>query len=131
MHKRYLPCSPSAGQEALDAQAMAVIELATAPPEVRAAKREALKAAGSTKRGVPVDYQGDDPALCNVPTRSGRSCRALGLGSSGRCKIHGGVEDERQPDSRGLAKLDPTFEQALLRAHVRLRIKEIASRRRG
>ena len=44
---------------------------------------------GSTRRGVPPDYDGTDPKLCNAKTRTGRPCRALAL-PSGRCKWHGG-----------------------------------------
>ena len=46
---------------------------------------------GATKRGVPADYAGDDPDLCNARTKTGRPCRALGLEPSGRCKWHGGM----------------------------------------
>lgn len=45
---------------------------------------------GSTRRGVPVDYDGSDPRLCNAKTRSGRACRALAL-PNGRCRWHGGM----------------------------------------
>ncbi|GLQ45670.1 hypothetical protein GCM10007862_07210 [Dyella lipolytica] len=45
---------------------------------------------GETKRGIPADYAGDDPRLCNARTKSGRPCRALGL-ANGRCKWHGGM----------------------------------------
>ena len=45
---------------------------------------------GYTKRGVPADYAGDDPAFCNARTKSGRPCRALKL-AGGRCKWHGGL----------------------------------------
>ncbi len=44
---------------------------------------------GATRRGIPVDYAGDDPHLCNANTRSGRPYRALAL-PSGRYKWHGG-----------------------------------------
>ena len=46
---------------------------------------------GYTKRGVPADYAGDDPAFCNARTKSGRPCRALGLPGTGRCRWHGGL----------------------------------------
>ncbi len=36
---------------------------------------------GATRRGVPLDYRGDDPRLCNAKTRNGRPCRALALPS--------------------------------------------------
>ena len=73
-------------------------------PEVRAALRElrwrglydgALlgdelePTPGSTRRGIPPDYAGDDERLCNATTRSGRPCRSLAL-ANGRCKWHGG-----------------------------------------
>ena len=45
---------------------------------------------GSTKRGIPPDYTGDDPSLCNARTRSGRPCRGFKL-AHGRCKWHGGM----------------------------------------
>lgn len=43
-----------------------------------------------TRRGVPPDYAGDDPRLCNARTQSGRPCRAVKL-AHGRCKWHGGL----------------------------------------
>lgn len=46
--------------------------------------------AGATRRGIPPDYAGTDPRLCNARTRSGRPCRTLAL-PSGRCKWHGGM----------------------------------------
>ena len=45
---------------------------------------------GSTRRGVPLDYRGDDPHLCNARCVTGRPCRALAL-PAGRCKWHGGM----------------------------------------
>ena len=39
---------------------------------------------GSTRRGVPFDYRGDDERLCNAKTRTERPCRAL----AGRCRWH-------------------------------------------
>lgn len=45
---------------------------------------------GATRRGIPVDYAGDDPHLCNAKTRSGRPCRALALPSGRRrCRSSG------------------------------------------
>ena len=44
---------------------------------------------GSTRRGVPAGYAGDDERLCNAKTRTGRPCRALAL-PNGRCVRHGG-----------------------------------------
>lgn len=46
--------------------------------------------AGSTRRGVPPDYDGSNPLLCNAKTRTGRPCRAVAL-PNGRCKWHGGM----------------------------------------
>lgn len=67
----------------------------------RADAREALPD-GSTRRGVPADYKGDNPKLCNARTRSGRPCRALKL-KGGRCKMHGGLSTgPRTPE--GLAR---------------------------
>lgn len=43
-----------------------------------------------TRRGVPDDYAGNDPRLCNARTRMGRPCRAFKL-AHGRCKWHGGL----------------------------------------
>lgn len=127
MHKRYLPVSPDIPTDTTDAHAMAALELAEAEPEERAAYREALKAAGATRRGVPDDYRGDDPSLCNAPTKSGRPCRALGIGSNGRCKAHGGVEACARK-SRARRKLEVDTERALLRAKVRKSATEWASR---
>jgi len=44
----------------------------------------------STRRGVPADYDGDNPLLCNAKTRTGKPCRAVAL-PNGRCKWHGGM----------------------------------------
>lgn len=46
---------------------------------------------GDTRRGIPANYAGGDPSLCNARTKSGRPCRALGLPTNGRCKWHGGL----------------------------------------
>ena len=55
---------------------------------------------GSTRRGVPPDYTGDDPNLCNARTQSGRPCRALKL-AHGRCKWHGGLSTgPRTPEGK-------------------------------
>lgn len=127
MHKRYLPISPDVAPGVTDAHAMAAVKLAEAEPEERAAYRDALKSAGATRRGVPDDYCGDDPSLCNAPTKSGRPCRALGLGSNGRCKAHGGVEGgARKMWAR--KKLEAAFERTLLRARLRKSATEWASR---
>lgn len=45
---------------------------------------------GATKRGIPADYDGSNPALCNARTQSGRPCRAAKR-AHGRCKWHGGL----------------------------------------
>ncbi|WP_297926384.1 HGGxSTG domain-containing protein [Metallibacterium sp.] len=55
---------------------------------------------GSTKRGVPADYDGSDPRLCNARTKSGKPCRALKL-KGGRCKWHGGLSTgPRTPEGK-------------------------------
>ncbi len=55
---------------------------------------------GSTKRGVPSTYAGDDPRLCNARTKSGRPCRGLKL-AHGRCKWHGGLSTgPRTPEGK-------------------------------
>lgn len=48
---------------------------------------------GSTRRGMPPDYDGSDPRLCNArcSTRDGRPCRAMKLPGRKRCKWHGGL----------------------------------------
>lgn len=63
---------------------------------------------GSTRRGIPQDYDGTDPRLCNARTRTGRPCRSLAL-PSGRCRWHGGkstgprTEAGKQQAARNLA----------------------------
>lgn len=65
----------------------------------RAQARVTLQNDG-TRRGVPADYKGDDPRLCNARTRSGRPCRALKL-KGGRCKMHGGMSTgPKTPEGR-------------------------------
>ena len=55
---------------------------------------------GSTKRGIPPGYAGDDPHLCNARTKSGTPCRALKL-AHGRCKWHGGLSTgPRTPEGK-------------------------------
>ena len=55
---------------------------------------------GSTKRGIPPDYAGDDPHLCNARTKSGKPCRAMKL-KGGRCKWHGGLSTgPRTPEGK-------------------------------
>src|SRR6185312_12122648 len=63
--------------------------------------------AGATRRGVPADYDGSNPRLCNARTKSGRPCRAARL-ARGRCKWHGGLSTgPRTPEgkARALANL--------------------------
>ncbi len=56
---------------------------------------------GSTKRDVPIDYDGGDPNLCSAKTKTGRPCRALALPSTGRCKWHGGLSTgPRTPEGK-------------------------------
>ena len=58
-------------------------------------------APGETKRGIPANYAGDDPRLCNAQTKSGRPCRALGTYANGRCKTHGGMSTgPRTPEGK-------------------------------
>lgn len=52
--------------------------------------RTSKRPPGSTRRGCPPEYAGDDPSLCNARTKSGRPCRAMKL-AHGRCKWHGGL----------------------------------------
>jgi len=62
--------------------------------------------AGSTKRGIPPDYAGDDPHLCNARTKSGKPCRALKL-KGGRCKWHGGLSTgPRTPEGKAKCALN-------------------------
>ena len=59
---------------------------------------------GDTRRGVPSDYAGGNPDLCNARTRSGRPCRALALPRTGRCKWHGGLSTgPRTPEGKARA----------------------------
>ena len=55
---------------------------------------------GSTRRGVPLDYDGTDPRLCNARCVTGRPCRALAL-PNGRCVRHGGKSTgPRSPEGK-------------------------------
>lgn len=55
---------------------------------------------GDTRRGIPPDYDGSDPRLCNAHTRSGKPCRAMKL-AHGRCKWHGGLSTgPRTPEGK-------------------------------
>lgn len=73
--------------------------------------------ATATRRGVPADYAGDDPALCNARTKTGRPCRAVAL-AHGRCKWHGGLSTgPKTPE--GKAKV--TLNLAKARAALELR----------
>lgn len=61
----------------------------------------------TTKRGIPADYDGSNPDLCNARTKSGRPCRAAKR-AHGRCKWHGGLSTgPRTPEgkARALANL--------------------------
>ena len=74
---------------------------------------------GSTRRGVPPDYDGTDPRLCNAKTRTGRPCRALAL-PSGRCKWHGGMSTgPRTPEGRARSALNLIKANAALAAKRR------------
>lgn len=57
--------------------------------ELRQLRHAQRKQAGATKRGIPANYTGDDPRLCNATTTTGRPCRALGILKNGRCRLHG------------------------------------------
>ena len=92
---------------------------------------------GYTKRGVPPDYAGDDPAFCNARTRAGKPCRALGLPGTGRCKWHGGkstgptTPEGKAQVARNLVKARAKL--ARLRADVRewVESRNCASSTRG
>ena len=71
---------------------------------------------GSTRRGVPADYAGDDERLCNAKTRSGRPCRAQAL-LSGRCRWHGGLSTgPKTPEGRARSALNLVKARAVLAA---------------
>lgn len=67
---------------------------------------------GSTKRGIPPDYAGDDPRLCNARTKSGRPCRGLKL-AHGRCKWHGGLSTgPRTPEGKARCTMNLPWAKA-------------------
>lgn len=83
----------------------------------------------ATKRGVPADYDGSNPELCNARSRSGRPCRALGLAPSGRCKWHGGKSTGPRT-AKGKATVARNLEKARQAKLERQRAKLIADIRR-
>ena len=71
---------------------------------------------GSTKRGVPLDYDGTDPRLCNACCATGRPCRAVAL-PSGRCRWHGGLSTgPKTPEGRARSALNLVKARAVLAA---------------
>jgi|SRR6185312_8742047 len=83
------------------------------------AQRDALRDLGFTRRGVPADYRGDDPELCNAPTLSGRPCRARGLMPNGRCAQHQDAGDKTpQGVSRTRVKGGSSSERMRLKREV-------------
>ena len=61
---------------------------------------------GSTRHGVPPDYDGTDPRLCNARCVTGRPCRALAL-PNGRCVRHGGRSTgPKTPEGKARAALN-------------------------
>jgi hypothetical protein len=85
---------------------------------------------GETRRGVPIDYSGDDPSLCNARTQSGRPCRALGLYPSGRCKWHGGMSTgPKTPEGKARSAKNFSWERKKLRYSVGKEVERIRSRR--
>lgn len=78
---------------------------------------------GDTRRGIPADYDGSNPLLCNARTKSGKSCRAMGLPGSGRCRWHGGLStgprtaEGKVASARNLAKARRRLESLRAEAH--------------
>ncbi|EQD56749.1 hypothetical protein B1B_08960, partial [mine drainage metagenome] len=71
-----------------------------------------------TKRGVPPDYAGDDPNLCNARTQSGRPCRGLKL-THGRCKWHGGLSTgPRTLEGKARCTMNLPWAKAVARANM-------------
>ena len=74
---------------------------------------------GSTRRGIPPDYAGDDERLCNAKTRSGLPCRSLAL-PSGRCRWHGGMSTgPKTPEGRARSAANLVLARAALAAKRR------------
>ena len=74
---------------------------------------------GSTRRGVPADYDGTDPRLCNARTVAGGFCRALGL-PNGRCVRHGGKSTgPRTPEGKRRVAQNLALARAVLAARRR------------
>jgi len=75
---------------------------------------------GSTRRGIPPDYDGTDPTLCNARcVTTGRPCRARAL-PNGRCKWHGGRSTgPRTPEGKRRAALNLRKARAALAAKRR------------
>jgi hypothetical protein len=80
---------------------------------------------GATKRGVPADYAGDDPDLCNARTKTGRPCRALGLEPSGRCKWHGGMSTGPRTAEGKAASAGNLMTRKKLRNRVVMELKRL------
>jgi hypothetical protein len=80
---------------------------------------------GATKRGVPADYAGDDPDLCNARTKTGRPCRALGIEPSGRCKWHGGMSTGPRTAEGKAASAGNLMTRKKLRNRVVMELKRL------
>ena len=101
---------------------------AEADEHVKAAFLNLLKhgpSPGETKRGVPADYAGDDPDLCNARTKTGRPCRALGLEPSGRCKWHGGMSTGPRTAEGKAASAGNLMTRKKLRNRVVMELKRL------
>ena len=95
------------------------------------AQRDALRDLGFTRRGVPADYRGDDPELCNAPTLTGRPCRARGLMPNGRCAQHQDAGDKPTQGATTRAKGDPSSARMRLKREVDAWIKTRAHLKKG
>lgn len=80
---------------------------------------------GETKRGIPPNYAGGDPSLCNARTKSGRPCRALGLEPSGRCKWHGGMSTGPRTAEGKAASAGNLMTRKKLRNRVVMELKRL------
>lgn len=81
---------------------------------------------GDTRRGISADYAGDDPSLCNAPTKSGHPCRALGLAPSGRCKWHGGMSiGPRKAKGKAVSARNGAKAREKLRSRVIMELKRL------